>query len=298
MKKVKLKVILILLSISLIFVNQTVYSTSNSNNDQFEQISSLLPEDIVFTYNSSFCSQEFSFETSIQLNSFNCFTLFFATSGDKTNGEGIKVTLSLEKVEVVCIIDRLFQDSLNHNLTQAFPYPEVVEGIMNVTITCEAQTSSSYYSGSLRIFSQTKAEKILPPTITENSSPLPVFPNWLEFKGSLSTVMRSVTTAFNNSNNFDKLNLSISFRASDFSAYVRQFEIQVGETVVYTKDFEENQLTEETFLFSINTGINLLSIRFIVEFCIDEIQLTDIRLTGNGINVESILPVNTYEWIA
>ncbi|MBY9001072.1 MAG: hypothetical protein KGD64_09170, partial [Candidatus Heimdallarchaeota archaeon] len=297
MKKVKLKVILMLLSLTLFLVSQTVSSSDNSNNDQNEQISSLLPEDIVFTYNSSFCTQEFSFETSIQLDRFNRIVLFFATSGDKTNSEGIKVTFSFETVIVVLIIERLFQDTLSHNLTQAFPYPEVIDGKMNVTITCEGQ-ASLYQSGSLRIFSQTEVEKIIPPTITESSSSLPVVPNWLEFKGSLSTAeIRSVTTAFNNSINFDKLNLSLSFRASDFSAYVRQFEVQVNENILIIKDFEENQLTEETFLFSINQGINLLSIRFIVEFCIDEIQLTDIRLTGNGINVESILPVNTYEWI-
>ncbi|MHA1464932.1 MAG: hypothetical protein ACTSQ2_07580, partial [Candidatus Heimdallarchaeaceae archaeon] len=299
MKKVKLKVILILLSINLFLVSQTVSSFDNNNNDLYEQISSLLPEDIVFTYNSSFCCQEFSFETSIQLDSFNSFILFFATSGDKTDGEGIIVTLSLEKVEVVCNIERLFQDTLNHNLTQAFSYPEVFDGKMNVTITCEAQTSSSYYSGSLRIFSQTNTEKIIPSTITESSSSLPIVPNWLRFKvGLLSSEIRRVTTAFNNSNNFDKLNLTISFRASDFSAYLQQFEVQVNENIVSTKDFENNQLTEETFFFSINPGLNFLTINFIVGFCADEIQLTNICLIGNGINVESILPVNTYDWLA
>ncbi len=61
MKKVKLKVILILLFINLFLVNLTVSSSDYSNNNQYKQVSSLLLENIIFTYNSSICEQEFSF---------------------------------------------------------------------------------------------------------------------------------------------------------------------------------------------------------------------------------------------
>ena len=296
MRRSKIKLSLIVIITILILLScKSLFTHTNITNQNILSSSSF-PE-IVFNYNSTYTKQTFTVELQLELDSFNILTMFFLTSGYKTNSEGIKVTFIIEQTEIIFTIERLFQDSLSHNLTQLFSFPEAFVGKKNITVICEAQTSYFYQSGTLQITAQTTIEKILPQILTETPSSLPIFPDWIRFKGStVSTIRKSVTTVFNNSHDFDKLNFSLSFLTNNFSAYKQYFEIEINNLIVNTRNFEENQQISESFLSDINSGINLLKIYFSVEMCIDEIQLSNIRLTINGINNQNILPDNVFDW--
>jgi hypothetical protein len=292
--KIKLSLIVIITCLILLSCKSSFTHTDITNQNIIS--SSYFPV-IVFNYNSTYTKQIFTVELQLELDSFNILTLFFLTSGYKTNGEGIKVTFIIEQTEIIFTIEKLFQDNLNHNLTQLFSFPEAFAGKKNITVICEAQTSYFYQSGALQITSQTTIEKILPQILTETPSSLPIFPDWIRFRGStVSTIRKGVTTIFNNSHDFDKLNFSLSFLANDFSAYKQYFEIEINNLIVNTKNFEENLQISESFLSDINSGLNLINFYFSVEMCIDEIQLSRIHLTINGINSQDILPDNVFDW--
>ncbi len=257
---------------------------------------SSFPE-IVYNYNYTFTKQYFTAELDLELDTFNVLTMFFFTSGEKTNSYGIDVIFKIEQTEIRFTIEKLFQDTLNYNFSQIFSFPEAFTGKKKITITCEAQTSHFYQSGSLHITSQTTIEKILPQQLTATPSSLPLFPNWIKFMGySIATRTRSVSAIFNNSLNYDKLNLSLSFLANDFSALEQYFNVEINNQIVCTQEFQENEYTSTSFLSKLNSGMNLLEIHFSVAMCVDEIILSNIHLTINGLNNQDILPHNAYDW--
>ncbi len=294
MKKCRIGISVILLFTSLILLN---YTSSLTHSDHFEQNNPPFFSfpDIYIDYNSTYYKQQISCNLQLELHEFNCLTVLFTTSGDKTNNEGIRIVFTFGEIEVSFLIERLFQDHLGHNLTQFFSYPESFSGEMDVLITVEAQTSLWYESGSIRIFSYSNVERIEPAIVTEYGSSFPVVPNWLRFMGSSSSSeIRTVTTVFNNSENFDNVNLTLSFQANDFTAYKQHFELYVNDQLRSTREFRENQLTTESFMLAVDSGINYLTIDFVVEICIGEIQFSKINLSGKGIDFEDFLPENTY----
>ncbi len=298
MKKSRLGISLTLIFIGSLFLN-CISSSFHTENIERKNPSFFSFPDIIVDYNSTYSKQQVSFQFQLELDNFNCLTLFFTTSGDKTNNEGIRISFIFGEIEVTFVIERLFQDHLGHNLTQLFSYPESFSGTMILIITVEAQTSLWYESGSVRIFSYSKVERIEPVIINENISLFPIVPNWLRFLGcSSSSVIRTVTTVFNNSGNFDNVNLTLSFQTNDFTAYKQHFEIYVNDQLRSTSEFREDQLTTESFLIAIDSGINFLTIDFVIEICMGEIQFSKIQLSGKGIDFEDFLPENTYSWYA
>ena len=253
--------------------------------------------DIYIDYNSTSCVQHLSYTLQLDLYEYNCFILLFTTSGDKTNSEGIKLTFSFEEVEVIFVIERLYQDHLGYNLTQFFSYPERFRGEMEVIITVKAQTSLWYETGSIRIFSYSTIEQIEPTIITEENTSFLIVPNTLRFMESAAkSERRTVTAVFNNSANFDHINLTLSFLANDFTAYKQHFELYINNQLQSSREFKENQLIIESFLLIIDSGVNYLTIDFVVEMCMGEIELSTICLAGKGIDYEDFLPENTYSY--
>jgi len=265
-------------------------------NKQKHFSSSIFPE-IIHNYGYSTAKYIFRVELNLDLDFSNILEMHFLVSGDKTNADGIKITFIIDQIEVYFTVEKLFQDNSNHNLTQLFSFPEVFTGKKNITVTCEARTSYYHEVGTIHITSQTAIKKIQSQTLTDAPSSLPLFPDWIKFKGSsVNTITKSVSTIFNNSLNFDKLNLTLSFLASDFSALNQHLEIEINYQIVNSQEFQEDEHVSESFLSEINSGINLLTIHFSVEMCIDEILFSLIHLAANGINNQDILPNNAYEW--
>lgn len=290
------RIYLITLVVSLILLSCHHSFSQTEMNKQKHFSSSAFPE-IVYNYGFRTTKQIFNVELNLDVDCFNILEMHFFSTGDKTNVDGIKVVFIIDQIEVKFTVEKLFQDNSNHNLTQLFSFPEVFTGKKNITVTCEGQTTYFHEVGTIHITSQTTIRKIQSQTLTDVPSSLPLFPDWVNFKGSsVTTITKSVSTVFNNSLNFDKLNLTLSFLASDFSALDQHFEVEINNQIVNSQEFQEDEHVSENILSEINSGINLLSIHFSVEMCINEILLSLIHLTANGINNQDILPHNAYDW--
>lgn len=240
--------------------------------------------------------QQTSFTLQEELYAFNCLILLFSTTGDKTDSNGITITFTFGETEVVLSVERFYQDHLGHNLTQIFAYPDNFDEEQEVILTVEAQTSLWYETGSIHIYSYSTIERIEPTTITQDTASFLVIPDLLRFMGSTTSMKkRSVTTVFNNSANYDSINLTLSFLANDFTAYRQYVELYINHQLRSTRKFLENQLTRESFLLTVDSGINYLTIDFVVEICMGEVELSTIQLTGRGVNYEDFLPTSTYD---
>ncbi len=271
---------------------QRVNAEEHSNSYLENSAITLLPQDIVFEYNSTFSNQSFTVELShIELDVFNCFNLFFKQEGDKTDGS-LKVVFLFDGAGIEFIISRLYQDQQEHNLTQAFVYPVKFNGTMNLTITCEGQTSY-FHSGSLQIFCTTAIKAVEIPFLSDTTTALPTVPNSLSFGGSIaSPVFRSMMTAFYNAKELDKLNVSLSFSSNSFTAFSQYIEVELNNQVVVTEEFDDGITTTLTFILPIDTGLNFLSFHFVVSKSVDTFHFTDIQIGGFIFSFEDSLPEN------
>ncbi|MBA7499881.1 hypothetical protein ES704_02632 [subsurface metagenome] len=286
----QIKIFMLLILVSIIF--QRVRAEEHSNSYLENSAITLLPQDIVFEYNSTFSKQSFTVELSnIELDVFNSVNLFFKQEGDKTD-ESLKVVFLFNGTGIEFIISRLYQDQQEHNLTQAFVYPDKFNGTMNLTITCEGQTSYSH-SGSLQIFCTTAIKAVEIPLLSDTAITLPIVPNSLSFRGSVaSPVSRCVMTAFYNTKKLDKLNVSLSFTSNSFTAFSQYIEVELNNQVVVTEEFDDGITTTLTSILPIDTGLNFLSFHFIVSMSVDVFHFTDIQIDGFIFSFEDSLPEN------
>ena len=141
-----------------------------------------------------------------------------------------------------------FQDGEEHNLTKAFEYPNNYSGPLNISITCEGKSYSGF-SGSLRILSTSFIVPIEVPTISKSQTDLVSTPDWLFFKGSsFSTVNESVKTAFYNTNEDCKLNISLFFILSDISVYTKFLELKLNGNII-VDDMQKSLTPARLLLF-------------------------------------------------
>ncbi|NPD89218.1 MAG: E3 ubiquitin protein ligase [Asgard group archaeon] len=261
--------------------------------------SSLINQDIVFEYDSSFTREEFVISSLVlELDIFNCLTLCFITDSSQSYINDLRVVFIINDTEIEFFIPRLYQDHSEHELVKTFFYPERFTGIINVTVICEGQTSNYPLEGSLTILSNTNIEPIIIPSIGKDSTSIPIVPTALEFLGSPSTIRTgSVESAFYISDDNSKLNLSLSFSTSFFSAGNKYIEILVNSTLIATKEFDRGILNSISFLLSPDIGLNVVSINFNVELCMDLVEIDNIQLFGYTYNLEELLPKNAIDYI-
>lgn len=289
---------ILLVLIIILFINPI--SSNNDSNPTSSNLDDLstLNEDIFFSYNNSYSRQEFIVElSSLNLDAFNCINLIFETSGYRSDGS-LKVSFIFDNTEVVIFIDGLYQNQIQHNLTEAFTFPNLFNGPMNITIVCEGRTSFSYYTGTLHIFSSTNIKVVNVPILADDPTIIPTIPNWITKQGYLGTTSSEIRSAFYNLNSFPKLNLTFAFFSNDFTASTQKVEIKLDNQVIHTIVYDEGEPIEEQAIIPIEDGLNILSLNFVVEYCIDIMEISNIQLKGESYNIEHKIPTNTYSWIS
>jgi len=262
------------------------------------EYSSLISQSILFNYTSTPLTQEFNlFLPFLELKTLNSITLFFDTSGYTTNSEGVSVSFISDFFETEFTIDQLFQDGSLYNLSQAFTCSDTYSGPLNLTIICEGQTSYSYRTGCFTIYSSTEISPVEVPHLTDEVSPLPSIPCWLDFSGSMVILeKRCVNTAFYCSADVEKINLTLSFITNDFSALERYFEIRRDNILILSEGFSPEETMVKSFFIPVSEGLNVIDIDFFVGMCMDIIRISEIEIMASSFSYDDLLPENTYDW--
>ncbi|MCK5159239.1 MAG: hypothetical protein KAR08_08780, partial [Candidatus Heimdallarchaeota archaeon] len=286
-KRILVYFLLIAVAISTICSIRGEYSFDSCNNT-YVPLSSL-SQDLIFDYNSTYKEQSFQLSFSeIEFDYFNKITLYFSVLGDKSNNQGISVSLSLNTTEVSFFINTLYQDNLEHNLIQAFPFPEKFIGSLNATLTCDGQSNSNE-KGSL-VISNIVIESIEPPLVQDATTALPLYPNWLRFQGSFSSISEELLSSFYYYDETAFLNATLSFKTNVFLCAYSRVELILNNETVELKDFDigENSIS---FTTRPKKGLNFLIVRFkIFSQPTDIIEINNICLSGNlFINQEDIV---------
>jgi hypothetical protein len=260
--------------------------------------SSIISQSLIFNYTSTPHTQEFNVSLPLlELNTLNSITLFFDTSGYATSSEGVSVSFISDFFEVEFIIKRLFQDGSLHNLSQAFTCTDQYSGPLNLTIICEGQTSYSYQTGCFTIHSSTEISPVEVPQISDTVSFLPSIPNWLDFYGSFSSIVKkSVNAAFYCSADVEKINLTLSFITNDFSAYERYYEIRRDNILILSEGFSPEETMLKSFIIPVSEGLNIIDIDFFVGMCVDIIKISKIEIMACSFSYSNLLPENTFDW--
>ncbi|TFG10244.1 hypothetical protein EU534_01235 [Candidatus Heimdallarchaeota archaeon] len=291
---VGIKVILVLTS--LIFLNLADSSTSSSTVKQDSVPISPFPE-MVFNYNSTSHAQQLTIILQVNISDSNTLNLVFATSGYKSNSEGIRIIFTFGEIHVNFDIECYLQDHSEHNLTQFFSYPESFSGEMNVTVTFEAQTQFWFETGSLKILSYSHIEQIEPVTITEEDTPFPIEPKRIRFEiQSQFNTVRTCKVILDNPQNFSNLNLTLSFQTNDFIAAKRWFEKRINNQLKISRQFGMSQFITENCILSAELGVNIFTIDFFIQGHIREVEIYNINLSGKGFNFVDDLPFNVIRW--
>jgi len=248
-----------------------------------------LPHDIIFDYNDEFKQQEFTFDVPVfELDTFNSLTIYFYTQGADSTNDGLNITFILDQIAVEFTIDRRYQDGEEHNLTKAFTFSPSFNDILTVKVVCEGQ-AYWYQEGTLVITTRTAIQTILIPVIDETSpTAFPLIPNWLIFSGSISLsipVRESVYSAMICENSTSNFQLNLTYTANTFAAYSKQIEIRINETTVASSKFVCGQNISLSFLFTPFSGVNILSIDFVVLACSSDIIISNIQLSGRFVSI-------------
>ncbi|MHA1400985.1 MAG: hypothetical protein ACTSQE_11615 [Candidatus Heimdallarchaeaceae archaeon] len=295
MRTVKVSMLLLLITMNIIAI---IY---DANEDQSlsipkRNIKAILPQDIIFEYNSTYQKVTYTFELDLDLGEFNSLSIFFVTSGDRSLTNKLKVTIQINNTEVDFTIPTFYQDQNEHNLTKGFFYPELFAGLTNVTIFIEGQASLGQ-SGSLTLFNNLSIEKLEIPTIGNNTRYLPVAPSSLEFRGSaFYTKRETIQSAFKNNLTAYKLNISLVFTANNFESYSQHVELVLNETVLALEEFKPGKRNNISFLIDPIQGLSNLTFNFVIDNSIDVIKLTDIAITGHAIAIEDIIPDGIFDY--
>ena len=175
--------------------------------------STIIDENILYSYDSTSVKQNFTFElVNLELQEYNSLTVFFLFSGDRTDSNGLTVVVYLDTTEVEININRIYQDSYEHSLSKSFSYPQNFSGPMSIAISCEGKTSNILNSGTIQILSSSTIHPITIPVLDKYSTSLPCNPSQIGYYGDLSGVRSDyVETAVYSINDTTTLNVTLSF---------------------------------------------------------------------------------------
>lgn len=241
-----------------------------------------LPQEIIFEFNQTYREQTFDFSMSnLELNEFNSLTMFFAVTGDRSTSEGLDVDFLVNYSKVNFTINRLYQDNLEHNLSQTFAYPENFIGEMNITVACKGQTTVGGF-GILVIHSSTIFTPITPPTLTQQLSSLPTVPDSFSVETSLLYTQRlNLLTAFYSFNETAEANITLTFVSNCSNYGFKPFiEFQFNGEPIIKKYFEANEFNSLSLSLYPKRGLNLLSLDFVYIAAIGLINVQDIQLSA------------------
>ncbi|MCG3227285.1 MAG: hypothetical protein H7645_10215, partial [Candidatus Heimdallarchaeota archaeon] len=263
------------------------------------KMSSSLNQEIQYDFNYTSVKEEFIISwPNLELDLFNSITLFFIVTGDKTGSSGLKVTFIINETTTEFLITGTHQDQSEHDITRAFAYHSSFLGTADVIITCEGKTASSIWSGTLKILSETSIESVQIPQISEIVSPLPMIPETIILRGSISkTRYVKAITAFLNSEGLDRCNLTLSFSCNDFDALSEDIEVEINGSIIDSRDIDEDTLNSLTFLLPLSLGINVITFHFIIGQCPNTVEINNIQLTGFTYSLESAVPTNVIDYV-
>lgn len=238
-----------------------------------------LPQEIIFEFNQTYREQTFDFSLSnLELSEFNSLIMFFVVSGDRSTSEGLDVVFLVNYSKVNFTINRLYQDNLEHNLSQTFAYPENFIGEMNITVACKGQTVVGE-SGILVIHSSTIFNPLTPPTLTQQLSSLPTVPDSFSVEGSFFSTQRlNLLTAFYSYNETAEANITLTFISNSSYALQPVVEFQLNDELAVKKDFEVDEFNSLSLSLSPKSGLNFLSLVFVYKAASGLINVQDIHL--------------------
>ncbi len=267
--------------------NSPTYSLHNWTLSQ-----TTLNQEISYEFNDSSVESVQNFLlTDLTLSVFNFFNLSFIVEGDKSTSDGISVSFQFQGINVDFVIERIYQDNVNHSISQSFFFNHDYNGDANITVVFSALASYGK-SGIIRIFSNSEIQNLPLITLTESGQDIPLLPDDFMFEGEmLGTAEYEVLTVFNCTDNITySLELSVNFTTSDFSSFVEELSVSINSEVQDTTTIDSNQDNNFVFTLSLDEGINILTIIFHIEISIDVIQISDLKLTGKL--VSKITPDN------
>ncbi len=277
------------------------YFSMTIQGDLEEQDPACLPssltQEIIFEFNQTYKEQTFDFtQSNIELSEFNSLIMFFVVTGDKSTNQGLDVVFFFNSSKVNFTINRLYQDNLEHNLSQAFAYPYSFLGEMNITVVCKGQTELGE-SGLLVIHSST-IHPLTPPTLTQQLSPLPTVPDSFSAEGSVfSTERISLLTAFYSFNETAEANITLTFTSNCTYAFQSFVEFQFNGELVAEKDFEVDEFNALSLSLYPKYGLNFLTLVFVYRSTAVLINVQDIHLSAYlFFNVHN--PADSiYDWV-
>ncbi|MCG3222450.1 MAG: hypothetical protein H7641_13805, partial [Candidatus Heimdallarchaeota archaeon] len=286
----------------LVFTLPSFIFTSGFANSGFAtqtNMCSSLNQEIEYDYNSTSGKEEFVISWSnLELDLFNSIILYFIVTGDKTDSSGLKITFIINETTTEFIITGTHQDQLEQDITRSFSYTQSFFGTADIIITCEGKTAFSILSGTLTILSETSIEPVLIPQISETVSPFPVIPDSFILQGSISKNRYiRVISAFLNSEELDRCNLTLSFSSNDFDALSEDIEVEINGSIIDSRDFEEDTLNSLTFLLPLSLGLNVITFHFIIGACPNIVEISNIQLTGSAYSLEKALPLNVLDYV-
>jgi len=262
--------------------------------------STIIDENILYSYDSTSVKQNFTFElVNLELQEYNSLTIFFLFSGDRTDSNGLTIILYLDTTEVEININRIYQDSNEHSISKSFSYPQNFIGSMIIVISCEGKTSNILNSGAIQILSSSTIEPITIPVLDKNLTSLPCNPGQIGYYGDLSGVRSDyVETAVYSINGSTTLNVTLSFNTNSFSALSRYLEVEINNTIIATTSFSKVPFVIVSFSIPLEQGTNIIRFYFCVNLGVDEIWFTNIALFGELQLLEDEIPEESFDWFS
>jgi hypothetical protein len=239
-KRSKLVFVLLLVALASRYLSMTIQGDLEEQDSNCLPAS--LPQEIIFEFNQTYREQTFDFSLSnLELSEFNSLTMFFVVTGDRSTSEGLDVDFLVKYSRVNFTTNRLYQDNLEHNLSQTFAYPEDFIGEMNITVACKGQTTVGGL-GILVIHSSTIFNPLTPPTLTQQISSLPTVPDSFSVEGSVFSTHRiNLFTAFYSYNETAEANITLTFISNCSYALESFVEFQLNDELAVEKDFEVDE---------------------------------------------------------
>ncbi|MCE7748176.1 MAG: hypothetical protein GPJ51_07245, partial [Candidatus Heimdallarchaeota archaeon] len=256
-----------------------------------------LPHDIVFEFNTSDCEEVYNLHSNLlELDELNKLTLSFQVNG-RSASPGLQVVFILDTVRVEFTIDLIFNDGAIHNLTETFLFPYNYTGSIDITVICTGRSTSTI-DGFLTILNTTTIEQMNIPTISEDSSLLPISQDWVMFRGYLfSWNTGGITSAFHNYNEIDLVSLNLSFFSNYLQSVENLVKISLNGILIAEDYFLEDSKNDLNIQFKPEIGLNLLTLNFSVAYTSHSITVSNITLFGSLFHYESSSSIlDSYSW--
>ncbi len=265
--------------IILLFCNAGHILSFNESDTLIQTLDNpLFSNNVSYTYNSSLWEKTISFQYIPSSSEFHTISLVFSTKGDKSSSDGISVRLWFGNDEISFLISRVYQDGINHSLTQVLILSEVSAQI-NCTMVISGKTAYASQEGALTIYATSNGKTISIPSFSGEIIELSGYPAEFVLVGNMMTHTSAESIILvNNSNNEESLNFTLSFSSSEFSALVSNVQMLSLDEVIFESSFKSGNNCF-SFYCDLHEGINILHFKFFLGNSMDIVEIKDILVS-------------------